>query len=141
MRIAEQCNTARFERNGKRNVAPYVPGALPWQSVHQVEIDPLDGEVAQRQNRFFHQFVRLNATDRLLDMGGKILNPEAGAVHPYARERASERTPDMPRVELDCVLAQACEIESIREAIPDLDERAAAQHGRRPASPMEVRDL
>ena len=139
MRVAEQGDALRRQRERLLGAAAHVVDALARQAVHQIEIEVGDARLAQRRDGARDLLVGLDAADRLLHVRREILHAEAGAVDAEADQDARERAVDMARIELDRVLAQAREIERLLEPGDDPGEVQAAERGRRAAAPVQVR--
>jgi hypothetical protein len=63
----------------------------------------------------------LDAPDRLLDMGRKILRPEAHAGDADTRKRGSEIARQPARIELDRMFLEPREIEGAAESVDEDD--------------------
>src|SRR6516162_6539395 len=93
MRVAKICETLRLEGCRESGAAPNIVDGLTRQTVHEIEVDPVNPRAAQLADRPLDDLEWLDTPNRLLDLCAEILNPEARPVDPDAGKRACEFAP------------------------------------------------
>jgi hypothetical protein len=75
---------------------------LQRQTVDQVEVDPfVKADLARRQDELARLLEGLPPADRLLHLGGEVLDPHRQPVEAEARQRLELRARGHPRIDLD----------------------------------------
>lgn len=110
------------------------------QPVHEVDVDAINPRGSERFRRLHHHVERLDASDRLLDGRGEILDAAARSVHAERGERVGQLTRHPPRVEFDRVFGGPREIERAGKLADDLGEQRLTEDRGRAAAPMEMHD-
>src|SRR5580693_5527658 len=75
--------------------------SLVRQAIDQIDVDAVKSQRPRRANQIAGHLERLNAVNRLLDVGMEILNPHAQAVKPEPPQRFEVFARCDPRVDFD----------------------------------------
>jgi hypothetical protein len=138
MRIAEQGDARRRKRGRQFGAADHVADGLPRQAVHEIDIDGGDAGRPHRRNRRLDLLERLDAADRALHMGRKILSAETRARDADPAQSRREARRHAAGIELDGMLGDWREIECPLEPINEVNDNFGAENRRRAATPMQM---
>jgi hypothetical protein len=94
-----------------RHRAANILDGLRGQTIHKVDIDLFDANIAQKVDGPLHHVKRLNSSDRALHVIGKILDAEACPGYANIGKRLGECCGDEARIKFDRMLPQRCKIE------------------------------
>ena len=77
MRVAKIYETLGLQRCRESGAAPNIVDGLRRQTVHEVEVDPVNPRIAQLADRPLDDLEWLDAPNRLLDLRAEILEPRS----------------------------------------------------------------
>ena len=116
-------------------------GGLVRQTVNQIDADGFESGFAGGIDDFFGFVVALDAVDRCLHFGIKVLNADAHAVEAELAEHEDGFTADFSRVDFDGVFAAGDKLEMFAYHAEYAFDLVVAQESRRTAAEVQLRKL
>lgn len=116
-------------------------GGLVRQTVNQINADGFEPCFAGSIDDFFGFIVALDAVDRFLHFGIKVLNADAHAVEAELAEHEDSFATDFARVDFDGVFAAGYQLEMFAYHAEYAFDLVVAQKGRRTAAEVQLREL
>ena len=116
-------------------------GGLVRQTVNQIDADGFESGFAGGIDDFFGFVVALDAVDRCLHFGIKVLNADAHAVETELAEHEDGFAADFARVDFDGVFAVGNQLEVFTNHVEDALELVVAQECGRTAAEVQLREL
>src|SRR5580704_16407714 len=101
VRVAEQRDTIRLQRQHFFDGLREARRALKWQAVNQIDIDAAESKRPRGRDQIARGFKRLDATHRFLNLGMKILNTEAESIKAEPAQRFEMRDGSDARIDFD----------------------------------------
>ena len=116
-------------------------GGLVWQSVNQIDADGFESRFACSIDDFFGFIVALDAVNRFLHFGIKVLNTDTHAVETELAEHEDGFATDFARVDFDGVFAAGDKLEMFAYHAEYAFDLVVAQKGRRTAAEVQLCEL